>query len=225
MHTFITHAHSFSVSRLPLAARLTKGQFKAKCSRRCLNKPLESPRARGPLGKPSTPTQMRTHSHTHPSDRLTEVIESPFASESFHHRPDRPHHAAASRTDVCIDQTNRQQVVTSVCVCVREDENMLSAYERGRKKVYLRVCVCLRAVSINGRINGSISVKNATWTESWILLTPKETWIHKERTTSQHDRWVNRRQQINEKKKKLCDQTENVEKVMKVQRWQVQNLI
>lgn len=47
-------------------------------------------------------------------------------------------------------------------VCVREDENMLSAYERGRKKVYLRVCVCLRAVSINGRINGSISVKNAT---------------------------------------------------------------
>lgn len=166
---------------------------------------------------------MCTHSHTHPSDRLTEVIESPFASESFHHRPDRPHHAATSRTDVCIDQTNRQQVATSVCVW--EDENMLSAYERGRKKVYLRecVCVCLCAFSINGCINGSITVKNATWTESWILLTPKETWIHKERTTSLHDRWVNRRQQIKEKKKKLCDQTENVEKVMKVQRWQVQN--
>lgn len=118
-HIYNTHTHSFSVSRLPLAARLTKGQFKAKCSRRRLNKPLESPRARGPLGKPSAHTQMRTHSHTHPSDRLTEVIESPFASESFHHRPDRPHHAAASRTDVCIDQTNRQQVVTSMCVWER----------------------------------------------------------------------------------------------------------
>lgn len=141
MHTFITHAHSFSVSRLPLAARLTKGQFKAKCSRRCLNKPLESPRARGPLGKPSTPTQMRTHSHTHPSDRLTEVIESPFASESFHHRPDRPHHAAASRTDVCIDQTNRQQVVTSVCVCERGREHAVSLWTRKKESVFKSVCV------------------------------------------------------------------------------------
>lgn len=57
------NTHTLSVSRLPLAARLTKGQFKAKCSRRRLNKPPESPRARGLLGKLCTNLRQIDHSN------------------------------------------------------------------------------------------------------------------------------------------------------------------
>lgn len=78
-----THPHTRAGRlHLPLAALLTKGQFKAKCSQQSLNKPQESP----PVWSLSlsntrihTCTRMQTHT---PSNRLTTVIEFPFASSS-----------------------------------------------------------------------------------------------------------------------------------------------
>lgn len=154
--SYNTQTCSLSVPLLLLAARLTKGQFKAKCSRRRLNKPPESPRARGLLGKLST--------HTQTSDRLTAVIESPFASRSFHHRPNRPRHAAASRTDVCVDQTHWRQVV-SVC----EGENVsefISLWVLKKDSVFIAVCMHECTCCVDAQ-----SVWKMQHEQSWILLT------------------------------------------------------
>lgn len=170
LHTTHTHvrARALHVSRLLLAARLTKGQFKAKCSRRHLNKPPESPRASGPLGKPHTCARVRPLA----SDRLTAVIESPFASPSFHHRPDCPRRTATSRRGTRVSTKTHQQqaacVWASVFVWARACARGLTSHIcLSCASVYVNVCT----LRVNGCINSGVSVKDARRSERRILLT------------------------------------------------------
>lgn len=80
-----------------------------------------------------------THIHTHPSDRLTKVIESPFALRSFHHRSNLPHHTGG----VCVS-TKHACCRWCVCKCIYISHVMIY-----RQKVYLHLfewvqeCVCI----------------------------------------------------------------------------------
>lgn len=118
-----THTHtdtqSVGVSRLLWQLAWQKANSKP----RALDGILTSHwRALEPVARWVNPQTHTLHKHTlllthTPSNRLTEVIESPFASESFHHGPERRQpHTEASRTDVCIDLTLWRQVVLSVFV-------------------------------------------------------------------------------------------------------------